>query len=112
MSKLVLPLAMGLLGVLAWQCTGRPAPTIEADLTPAEIQGHTESVVNPVANRMLSQQRADATKAYLHSKGIEAGRLTAVAYGSDCPIADNATADGRQSNRRIEFSLKEVVIKS
>jgi outer membrane protein OmpA-like peptidoglycan-associated protein len=77
---------------------------------PVEIQGHTDSSGSAVKNRTLSQQRADATRTYLVTKGIAAARLTPVGYGPDKPIADNATAEGRQRNRRIEFSLKEVVI--
>ncbi len=40
---------------------------------------------------------------YLIAQGVDADRVTAVGYGSDEPIADNATAEGRQANRRIVF---------
>ena len=51
--------------------------------------------------------RADATKAYLVSKGIAADRMTTAGYGSTNPIADNKTAAGRKKNRRIEIKIKE-----
>lgn len=78
---------------------------------PVEIQGHTDSQGNHDKNVLLSQQRADTTKAYLVTKGIAAERLSTIGYGPDKPVADNATPEGRQRNRRIEFSLKEVVVK-
>ncbi len=72
------------------------------DLT-VEIQGYTDSVGSRAYNIKLSQKRADAVKAYLVSKGIAASRITAKGYGPDSPVASNATPEGRQQNRRIEF---------
>lgn len=67
-----------------------------------EISGHTDNVGNKKDNKKLSQQRADAVRAYLVSKGIEASRIQPVGYGDERPIASNDTAEGRQQNRRIE----------
>jgi len=50
-------------------------------------------------------QRADAVKNYLMSKNIAAARLSTVGLGSEKPVADNNTADGRKKNRRIEFEV-------
>ena len=69
------------------------------------IKGHTDSTGNADNNKKLSQQRADAVKSYLVSKGVEATRLTAEGKGPSEPVADNATEQGRFKNRRIEFGL-------
>lgn len=67
-----------------------------------EISGHTDNVGGDKKNKRLSQQRADAVRAYLIAKGIDASRITAVGYGDERPIASNNTPEGRQQNRRIE----------
>lgn len=73
-----------------------------------EIQGHTDNVGSPTANLTLSQQRADAVKAYLVSTyGIDAARLTTAGFGDTRPVADNATEDGRAKNRRVELHRKQ-----
>jgi outer membrane protein OmpA-like peptidoglycan-associated protein len=69
------------------------------------ISGHTDNVGEAAKNLELSQQRADAVKAYLVGKGIETGRVETRGAGSNEPIADNGTDKGRQENRRIEFKL-------
>jgi len=72
-----------------------------------EIAGHTDSSGNPSANQDLSQRRADAVKRYLVSCGVNSALLSAVGYGSSRPVANNATAEGRQANRRIVFRVNE-----
>lgn len=74
-----------------------------------DVMGYTDSTGNVQSNLKLSQGRADAVKAYLVKKGVEADRITSKGYGSDSPIADNATAEGRAKNRRVEvhYSIKE-----
>jgi len=69
------------------------------------IDGHTDNTGPSAFNQSLSQKRAEAVKAYMISKGISAGRLTAAGYGQDQPVADNNTAAGRQQNRRVELKL-------
>jgi RNA-directed DNA polymerase len=67
-----------------------------------EISGHTDNAGKKAVNKKLSQQRADAVRDYLVSKGIGADRIKAVGYGDEKPIAPNDTSEGRQKNRRIE----------
>lgn len=67
-----------------------------------EISGHTDDAGKKAVNKKLSQQRADAVRDYLASKGIDADRIKAVGYGDEKPIAPNDTSEGRQKNRRIE----------
>jgi outer membrane protein OmpA-like peptidoglycan-associated protein len=72
------------------------------DLT-IEIQGYTDDQGDQGMNQALSQRRADAVKAYLVKKGIDAGRLLTRGYGESRPVAPNSTEAGRAANRRIEF---------
>jgi len=74
-----------------------------------EVSGYTDNVGNARKNVKLSQDRADAVKAYLVGKGVAAGRISTRGYGADNPIADNKTADGRAKNRRVEvkYTIKE-----
>ena len=68
-----------------------------------EISGHTDNVGRKASNQKLSQQRADAVKGWLVSKGVNAERMTAVGYGQDKPRVANDTAENKRLNRRIEF---------
>ena len=70
-----------------------------------KIIGHTDSSGDPKKNIILSQERAEAVKQYLISKQIPAGILSTQGLGSEKPVADNTTADGRKKNRRIEFEV-------
>jgi OOP family OmpA-OmpF porin len=76
----------------------------QADLK-VEIAGHTDSVGSEAYNTLLSQQRADAVRAYLVGKGVEGNRMTAVGYGELEPVARNDTEEGRRANRRVEFRI-------
>jgi len=69
------------------------------------IDGHTDNVGSPEKNRVLSQKRATAVRAYLIRKGIAAARLTATGYGQEKPRADNATTEGKAANRRVELKV-------
>ena len=76
--------------------------TKHADLK-LTIEGHTDNVGNPAANRTLSEQRAAAVKTYLVSKGIDAARIETAGLGDTKPDAPNTTPEGRQQNRRVEL---------
>ena len=69
------------------------------------IAGYTDNTGSDRINRQLSMDRADAVKQYLIDHGIKPSRLSAQGRGSNNPIADNHTADGRAQNRRIEFII-------
>ena len=71
------------------------------------IDGYTDNTGTDKINNPLSVRRAEATKAYLVSKGIAADRMTTAGFGSKDPVADNKTAAGRKKNRRIEIKIKE-----
>ena len=70
-----------------------------------KIIGHTDSSGDPKKNVELSQERALAVKQYLIEKGIPDHRMVTAGIGSEKPVADNATAEGRRKNRRIEFEV-------
>jgi OmpA-OmpF porin, OOP family len=69
------------------------------------LYGHTDDRGKPGANLELSRQRARACLQYLVDRGIDAKRLESEGFGQTQPIADNATAEGRAKNRRVEFKL-------
>jgi OOP family OmpA-OmpF porin len=70
-----------------------------------EIAGYTDSQGSEDGNQRLSQQRADAVLDGLRVRRVPVASFRSVGYGEADPIADNETADGREANRRIEFSL-------
>jgi outer membrane protein OmpA-like peptidoglycan-associated protein len=71
------------------------------------IEGHTDNTGKAASNKTLSEKRAAAVKTYLAKKGVSADRMTTVGYGQDQPVADNKTAAGRASNRRVEFKVSQ-----
>ena len=73
-----------------------------------KVGGYTDNTGDPAANRKLSQQRADAVRQALIGKGIGAKRMVAEGYGSDHPVGDNATEEGRAMNRRIALRVTKI----
>ncbi len=71
--------------------------------TMVEVQGHTSTTGTPEINRRLSQQRAEAVRSYLISRGVPANSITARGYGPTQPIASNETPEGRRANQRVEL---------
>jgi len=70
-----------------------------------EVAGHTDSNGADAYNQRLSENRAKAVMDYFVGKGVDAARLSAKGYGESEPVADNATADGRAQNRRVELRI-------
>jgi len=69
------------------------------------VSGHTDSVGTVENNQRLSDNRANAVKNYIVSKGIAESRVKAVGFGETRPIADNGTPAGRRQNRRVELLM-------
>ncbi len=70
-----------------------------------QLEGHTDNVGNPQANIKLSQQRVDAVKKYIISKGINKKRVMTKAYGGSQPVARENTEEARAKNRRVEMRV-------
>ncbi|HEX4954696.1 MAG TPA: OmpA family protein [Thermoanaerobaculia bacterium] len=74
---------------------------------PARIEGHTDSIASEEYNQRLSLERAESVRSWLAAHGVAAGRLATVGHGESRPVADNATAAGRQQNRRVEIVVEK-----
>ncbi|NLY27856.1 MAG: OmpA family protein [Alcaligenaceae bacterium] len=74
----------------------------------AKAIGHTDSTGSDAVNQTLSVNRAQAVTSYLSSHGVPATRLMAEGRASANPVGDNATAQGRALNRRVELYLYAV----
>ena len=83
----------------------------DTDIT---VLGHTDNVGSAEANQKVSDQRALAVSNYLQKKGIAKERIIAEGHSYNDPVADNATAEGRAQNRRVEIfiSANENMIKA
>jgi outer membrane protein OmpA-like peptidoglycan-associated protein len=71
------------------------------------IGGYTDNTGDAAANLKLSQERADNVMAELAKLGVDPSRMEAKGYGEEHPVADNATEEGRQKNRRISLRVLE-----
>jgi outer membrane protein OmpA-like peptidoglycan-associated protein len=88
------------LGTLARSLNKYPRTTVE-------VIGHTDSTGSDAYNQDLSERRARAVSSILISQGVPANRIVAIGAGERQPIASNATAQGRQLNRRVEIIIRE-----
>jgi outer membrane protein OmpA-like peptidoglycan-associated protein len=93
----LLPAAQDQLGVVA------KALQDQGPIRPISVEGFTDSVGSDSANLKLSQDRADAVRNFLVTKGLPSDKLTAVGRGKSNPVAGNDTPDGRANNRRVEL---------
>ena len=70
------------------------------------VYGHTDSTGTDAINNPLSVKRAEAVANYLLTKGVSENQIKSVeGFGSTQPVADNATAEGRAENRRVEIYM-------
>ncbi|MCC6000194.1 MAG: OmpA family protein [Pararhodobacter sp.] len=81
------------------------AVLIECGELPLEVAGHTDSQGREATNLALSQSRAEAVVNALMTRRVLVASMEPRGYGAALPIADNATAEGREANRRIEITL-------
>jgi OmpA-OmpF porin, OOP family len=79
--------------------------SIVAENLKVGVNGHTDNTGNPAANQSLSELRAASVKRYLESKGITSARIESKGVGSNSPVADNNTVEGKAQNRRVEIVL-------
>lgn len=75
-----------------------------------EVEGHTDSTGSDELNQKLSEQRAGTVRAFLVEQGLSPDSVTSRGFGKTMPVADNATAAGRQANRRVEIIVSGEVI--
>jgi cytochrome c oxidase subunit 2 len=97
-SAVLTPESSAELDIVVEAMTKNPNMTVE-------VSGHTDNVGDAGKNQALSEARAKAVVDYVANKGIDVKRMTAAGYGDTKPIADNASAEGKQQNRRTEFKI-------
>lgn len=101
-SAKILPVSHDLLNEVAKVIKEHP------QIKKIEIEGHASAEGSDDHNQRLSDKRAKAVMKYLTGEGaIEKKMLSAKGYGETRPIADNETEEGREKNRRVEFTIVE-----
>lgn len=76
------------------------------------IEGHTDNVGSDQSNQGLSERRAQSVQASLTQRGVNRNQITAIGKGENFPIANNDSADGRQTNRRVELIFTDVAARA
>jgi outer membrane protein OmpA-like peptidoglycan-associated protein len=98
-SAVILPESFGLLTEIA------DTLIRHQEIRRVEVQGHTDNSGTAEHNKGLSEQRAEAVRAWLVQHGVPTDKLVAHGYGQDRPIAPNVTAGNRARNRRVQFII-------
>jgi len=75
------------------------------------VEGHTDNVGAAAMNKGLSSRRAASVAKWLIQHGVDAGRMSSEGFGMERPIDSNATPEGRQNNRRVEFHIDDEAAK-
>jgi outer membrane protein OmpA-like peptidoglycan-associated protein len=75
-----------------------------------DVEGHTDSVGGDDYNQQLSEQRGASVRDYLMQQGMPVNSVTSKGFGKTQPVASNDTAQGRQTNRRVEIVISGEVI--
>jgi OmpA-OmpF porin, OOP family len=100
-SAVILPESFGILTEIADTVIRHP------EIKRLEVQGHTDNSGTVEHNQLLSEQRAEAVRAWLVQHGVETDRMVARGYGQDRPLVPNVTASNRAQNRRVQFIILE-----
>ncbi|MBV9950054.1 MAG: OmpA family protein [Myxococcales bacterium] len=100
-SAVILPESFGLLTEIADSIIRHP------EIRRVEVQGHTDNSGTPDHNMVLSEQRAEAVRAWLVQHGVPPDRLVSKGYGQDKPLVPNVTPQMRARNRRVQFIILE-----
>lgn len=74
------------------------------------VEGYTDNVGGDELNQKLSEKRAESVRTYLVAQGLSDGSVSSQGFGMATPVSDNATATGRQQNRRVEIVVSGEVI--
>ncbi len=75
------------------------------NLVGVKVIGYTDSVGTDASNQALSERRASSVAGFLTSQGVPADKFTTEGRGESNPVGDNATPEGRASNRRVEIAV-------
>jgi OmpA-OmpF porin, OOP family len=70
-----------------------------------QLEGHTDSKGDPKLNHKLSQQRVDAVRDYLTSKGVVKGKVRTKAFGGTQPLSQDNSETAHKMNRRVEVRI-------
>lgn len=101
-SDKILPVSHDLLNEVAKVIKDNP------QIKAIEVEGHASAEGSDEHNQKLSERRAKAVMKYLtKTAGTPKAMLTSKGYGETRPIADNETEDGREKNRRVEFTITQ-----
>jgi outer membrane protein OmpA-like peptidoglycan-associated protein len=84
----------------------RLAELIKSERLKIQILGHTDNIGAETTNLKLSENRANAVRDYLISRGCKESELDAHGYGETRPISSNDSPEGRATNRRVEIKIQ------
>jgi outer membrane protein OmpA-like peptidoglycan-associated protein len=95
-----------MLNISSQEALTKFAETLQSNAeTNVTISGHTDNSGSDKINQPLSEKRAESVANFLVSKGVNRSRMTTVGNGSNQPVADNSTMDGKAKNRRVEIVI-------